>query len=91
MTTTSLLPCGNDLGFMTITSDFHFPKYDNFSHLTLVISTQLYYTFQGKGRGPRYCVSLEGKVRRYPDRDFHRIWLEPEGFTDDTIYPQVCG
>jgi tRNA U34 5-carboxymethylaminomethyl modifying enzyme MnmG/GidA len=43
---------------------------------------------QGRGRGPRYCVSLEGKVRRYPDRDEHRVWLEQEGYLDYTVYPQ---
>jgi len=43
---------------------------------------------EGKGRGPRYCVSLEGKVRRYPDRYEHRVWLEPEGFDDPIVYPQ---
>ncbi len=40
-----------------------------------------------KGRGPRYCPSIEDKVVRFGERESHQIFLEPEGIGDDTIYP----
>jgi tRNA uridine 5-carboxymethylaminomethyl modification enzyme len=41
---------------------------------------------QIKGIGPRYCPSLEDKIVRFPDKERHQIFLEPEGVASPEIY-----
>ena len=40
-----------------------------------------------EGTGPRYCPSIEDKVNRYPDKDTHQIFVEPEGLDTHELYP----
>ena len=40
------------------------------------------------GKGPRYCPSIEDKLRTFADKDSHQLFLEPEGRTTDEYYLQ---
>lgn len=39
------------------------------------------------GVGPRYCPSIEDKIKRFADKESHQIFVEPEGISSDWVYP----
>ena len=44
------------------------------------------YSGQIQGIGPRYCPSIEDKVVKFPDKEQHQFFLEPEGLDTHEIY-----
>ncbi len=51
------------------------------------INRSAMYSGNIKGVGPRYCPSIEDKIKKFADKQRHQIFLEPEGLNDHTIYP----
>ncbi len=45
------------------------------------------YSGQITATGPRYCPSIEDKIKRFADKQRHQVFLEPEGIDCDVIYP----
>ncbi len=41
-----------------------------------------------EGIGPRYCPSIETKVLRFPDKEKHQLFIEPEGLHTEEMYVQ---
>jgi tRNA uridine 5-carboxymethylaminomethyl modification enzyme len=44
------------------------------------------YSGRIEGTGPRYCPSIEDKIVKFPEKDRHQIFLEPEGIATDEYY-----
>jgi len=40
-----------------------------------------------KGKPPRYCPSIEDKIKRFPDKTGHHVFVEPEDATYEEVYP----
>ena len=39
------------------------------------------------GIGPRYCPSIEDKIARFPDKQSHHVFVEPESLESEEVYP----
>ena len=50
------------------------------------ISRSPLYSGQIQGIGPRYCPSIEDKIVKFPDKDRHQLFLEPEGYNTHEVY-----
>ncbi len=50
------------------------------------VSRSPMYSGQIQGIGPRYCPSIEDKVVRFPDKEQHQFFLEPEGLDTHEVY-----
>ncbi len=66
---------------LTYTNDKTARIIKNNMHLSPLYSGRI------EGVGPRYCPSIEDKVVKFPDRNAHHVFLEPEGLDTDWIYP----
>jgi tRNA uridine 5-carboxymethylaminomethyl modification enzyme len=44
------------------------------------------YSGQSQSIGPRYCPSIEDKIVKFPDKEMHQLYLEPEGLNTHEIY-----
>ncbi|WP_027390523.1 tRNA uridine-5-carboxymethylaminomethyl(34) synthesis enzyme MnmG [Chrysiogenes arsenatis] len=58
------------------------------THAVIAENIQRSALYSGKisGTGPRYCPSIEDKVVKFPDKDRHQTFLEPEGYETNEYY-----
>ncbi len=67
--------------YITHTNEKTHDVIKNRMHLSALYSGQI------EGIGPRYCPSIEDKVVKFPDKNQHQIFIEPEGHNTHEIYP----
>ncbi|OQY38485.1 MAG: tRNA uridine-5-carboxymethylaminomethyl(34) synthesis enzyme MnmG [Spirochaetaceae bacterium 4572_7] len=69
------VPC-----YITYTNDATHKIIDDNMHLSPLYGGDIV------GKGPRYCPSIEDKVKKFPDRNRHQIFIEPEGMNTEEMY-----
>ncbi len=90
------LPDENPIPFSFINRTIHTPQISCFithtnkqTHKIIEKNLRLSPMYSGAitSMGARYCPSIEDKVTKFPNKDNHQIFLEPEGLDSDLIYP----
>ena len=67
--------------FITYTNSFSHKIINDNIHLSPMYSGQI------QSMGARYCPSIEDKVKKFYTKNYHQIFLEPEGLESDVVYP----
>jgi tRNA uridine 5-carboxymethylaminomethyl modification enzyme len=67
--------------FITYTNEQTHEIIKNSAHLSPILSKEIV------SRGPRYCPSIEDKITRFPDKNGHHVFVEPETASFDEVYP----
>ena len=69
--------------------DCYITKTNETTHDIIKSNIHLSSIYSGKieSRGPRYCPSIEDKIKRFSDKTSHQIFLEPETKEKEIIYP----
>ncbi|RZI47185.1 tRNA uridine-5-carboxymethylaminomethyl(34) synthesis enzyme MnmG [Rickettsiales endosymbiont of Peranema trichophorum] len=69
--------------------DCHITHTTELTHKTIRDNLHLSPLYSGsiQGIGPRYCPSIEDKIKRFAEKLHHQVFLEPEGIDSDVIYP----
>ncbi len=90
------LPDKNPTPFSFINNSIHIPQIscfithtNNKTHKIISENIKLSPMYSGaiKSTGARYCPSIEDKVKKFPNKKSHQIFLEPEGLESELIYP----
>ena len=90
------LPDPKPIPFSFINRSIHTPQISCFithtnkeTHKIIEKNLNLSPMYSGaiKSMGARYCPSIEDKVTKFPNKNSHQIFLEPEGLESDLIYP----
>ena len=90
------LPDAKPIPFSFINRFIHTPQISCFithtnseTHKIIQKNIKLSPMYSGEitSMGARYCPSIEDKITRFPDKNSHQIFLEPEGLESDIIYP----
>ncbi len=90
------LPDQNPIPFSFINKDIHTKQISCFithtnkkTHKIISKNIHLSPMYSGliKSMGARYCPSIEDKISKFPNKNSHQIFLEPEGLNSEIIYP----
>jgi len=90
------LPDANPIPFSFINRSIHTPQISCFithtnkkTHEIIAKNIKLSAMYSGAitSMGARYCPSIEDKITKFPNKNSHQIFLEPEGLESDLIYP----